>query len=62
MACSNLKEVKVVVEDGRLELGSHQAGEKLEVTCPVPVKEEELAIGTPGRRQCLCYSFNISNG
>jgi hypothetical protein len=33
------------------ELGARKAGEKLEVTYPVPVREEEASIGNPGFRQ-----------
>jgi len=48
---SNKGEVKVAVENGYLELGPRQSGEKIEVTYPVPVKEEEIAIGNPGHKQ-----------
>ena len=37
---SNKGEVKAAGENGYLELGPRQAGEKIEVTYPVPVKEE----------------------
>ena len=48
---SNKGEVKAAVENGYLDLGPRQAGEKLELTYPVPVKEEEIAIGNPGHKQ-----------
>jgi len=53
---SNKGEVKVAVENGYLELGSHLAGEKIEVAYPVPVKEEEIAIGNPKHRQ---YHYRV---
>ena len=54
---SNLGEVKVSTVNGYLELGSHQVGERLEVTYPVPVKDEEMAIGNPKRRQ---YHYRVT--
>ena len=50
-------EVKAAMENGYLELGPRQAGEKIEVTYPVPVKEEELAIGSPGHKQ---YHYRVT--
>lgn len=40
-----------------LELGEHQAGEKLEVTYPVAVRDEEETIGNPGFRQ---YRYRVT--
>ena len=54
---SNMGEVKASVENGYLELGPRQAGEKIEVTYPVPVKEEEIAIGNPKRHQ---YHYRVT--
>ena len=54
---SNKGEVKAAGENGYLELGPRQAGEKIEVTYPVPVKEEEIAIGNPGHKQ---YHYNVT--
>ena len=54
------KEIKVKSNQGEvvakgvgnyLALGDRQAGEKLEVTYPVPIRDEEIAIGNPGFRQ-----------
>ena len=54
------KEIKVKSNQGEvvakgvgnyLALGDRQAGEKLEVTYPVPIRDEEIAIGNPGIRQ-----------
>jgi len=53
---SNKGEVKAAVENGYLELGPRQAGDKIEVTYPVPVKEEEIAIGNPKHRQ---YHYRV---
>jgi len=54
---SNKGEVKAAVENGYLELGPRQAGEKIEVTYPVPVKEEEIAIGNPKGHQ---YHYQVT--
>ena len=54
---SSSGEVKAAVENGYLELGPRQAGEKIEVTYPMPVKEEELAIGNPKHRQ---YHYRVT--
>jgi hypothetical protein len=48
---SNKGKVEARVWGNYLELGHQQAGEKLEVSYPVPVWEEELTIGNPGYRQ-----------
>jgi len=53
---SNKGEVKAVVENGYLELGPRQAGEKIEVTYPVPVKQEEIVVGNPGHKQ---YHYRV---
>ncbi len=53
---SNLGPVQAVAEGGYLELGAHPAGAKLETTYPVPLKEEQIAIGNPGRRQ---YHYRV---
>jgi hypothetical protein len=50
-AKSNRGEVKARIWGNFLELGNRQAGEKLEVTYPMPIREEETAIGNPGFRQ-----------
>ncbi|MEI6072337.1 MAG: hypothetical protein WCS31_11140 [Verrucomicrobiae bacterium] len=54
---SNKGEGKMAVENGYLELGPRQAGEKIEVTYPVPVKEEEIAIGNPKGHQ---YHYRVT--
>ena len=54
---SNKGEVKVAVENGYLELGPREAGEKIEITYPVPVKEEEIAIGNPKGHQ---YHYRVT--
>jgi hypothetical protein len=60
------KEVQTASNDGALsarvwgnylELGRRQAGEKLEVTYPLPLREEEVAIGNPGFRQ---YRYRVT--
>jgi hypothetical protein len=40
-----------------LDLGSRQLGEKLEVSYPVPLREEEAIIGSPGFRQ---YRYRVT--
>jgi hypothetical protein len=50
-AKSNRGEVKARIWGNYLELGNRQAGEKLEVTYPMPIREEETTIGNPGFRQ-----------
>ncbi len=40
-----------------LELGDRKAGEKLEVTYPLPVREEEIAIGNVGFRH---YHYRVT--
>ena len=54
---SNKGEVQAAVENGYLELGPRQAGEKIEVTYPVPVKEEDITIGNPGHKQ---YHYRVT--
>ena len=44
-------EVKLRIWGNCAELGERKAGEKLEVSYPVPVHEEEASIGNPGFRQ-----------
>ena len=39
------------------ELGERKAGEKLEVTYPVPVREEEASVGNPGFPQ---YRYRVT--
>ena len=56
-AKSNGVEVKAVVAGNYLELGLRQAGEKLVVTYPLPVREEEVSIGNPGFRQ---YRYRVT--
>ncbi len=50
-AKSNRGEVKARIWGNYLELGNRQAGEKLEVTYPMPIREEETTISNPGFRQ-----------
>jgi hypothetical protein len=56
-ATSNRGEVKARVWGNYLELGKREAGEKLEVSYPVPVRDEEVAIGNPGFRQ---YRYRVT--
>ena len=56
-AKSNRGEVKARVWGNYLELGDRQAGEKLEVTYPVPIWDEKSAIGNPGFRQ---YRYHVT--
>jgi hypothetical protein len=56
-AKSNRGEVKARVWGNYLELGDRQAGEKLELTYPVPIRDEEIAIGNPGFRQ---YRYRVT--
>lgn len=56
-AKSNQGEVKASVVANYLELGDRQAGEKLEVTYPVPMRDEEIAIGNPGFRH---YRYRVT--
>ena len=56
-AKSNGGEVKTRVWGNFLELGEHHAGEKLEVTYPLPLREEEEAIGNPGFKQ---YRYRVT--
>ena len=50
-AKSNQGKVEARVWGNYLELGQRQAGEKLEVSYPVAVWEEDVTIGNPGYRQ-----------
>jgi hypothetical protein len=54
---SNKGEVKAAVENGYLECGPRRAGENIEITYPVPVREEEIAIGNPMHRQ---YHYQVT--
>ena len=56
-AKSSKGEVKLRIWGNYAELGEHTAGEKLEVTYPVPVREEEASIGNPGFRQ---YRYRVT--
>ena len=56
-ATSDRGEVKAGVWGNYLELGDRKAGEKLEVTYPLPVRQEEIAIGNPGFRQ---YHYRVT--
>ena len=56
-AKSNRGEVKARVWGNYLELGDSTAGEKLEVSYPLPIREEEVAIGNPGFRQ---YRYRVT--
>ncbi len=48
---SSLGEVSAKVWGNYLELGDRKAGEKLEVTYPLPLREEQETIGNPGFHQ-----------
>lgn len=50
-ATASQGEVKARVWGNYLELGQRQAGEKLVVRYPIPVREESFRIGNPGFRQ-----------
>jgi hypothetical protein len=54
---SSKGEVKLRIWGNYVELGDRKAGEKLEVTYPVPVREEEASIGNPGFRQ---YRYRVT--
>jgi hypothetical protein len=56
-ATSGGSDVKAVVSGNYLDLGARQAGEKLAVTYPVPLREEEVRIGNPGFRQ---YRYRVT--
>ena len=56
-AKSSRGEVKAAVWGNYLELGSRQSGEKLEVSYPLPLHEEEATIGNPGFRQ---YRYRVT--
>jgi hypothetical protein len=53
----NRVEAKARVWGNYLELDNRQAGERLEVTYPVIVREEEITIGNPGFRQ---YRYRVT--
>ena len=50
-ATSTGGDLKAKVWGNYLELGERHSGEKLTVSYPVPVREEEVSIGNPGYRQ-----------
>ena len=54
---SDRGEVKPRVWGNYLELGDRKAGEKLEVAYPLPVRQEEIAIGNVGFRQ---YHYRVT--
>ena len=56
-ATSDRGEVKARVWGNYLELGDRKAGEKLEIAYPLPVREEEIAIGNVGFRQ---YHYRVT--
>jgi hypothetical protein len=56
-ATSNRGEVKTRAWGNYLELGDRQAGEKLEVSYPLPTWDEQIAIGNPGFRQ---YGYRVT--
>ena len=56
-AKSNGGKVKATVWGNYLELGSRQAGEMLEVSYPLPVRDEEATIGNPRFRQ---YRYRVT--
>ena len=56
-ATSNRGEVKARAWGNYLELGDRQAGEKLEVSYPLPTWDEQIAIGNPGFRQ---YGYRVT--
>jgi hypothetical protein len=51
VAKSSTGEVKPRIWGNYAELGERKAGERIEVSYPLPVREEEAAIGNPGYRQ-----------
>jgi hypothetical protein len=53
----NQKAVQGTVWGNYLELGSHPGGALLEVSYPLPVREEEVAIGNPGFRH---YRYRVT--
>jgi hypothetical protein len=54
---SDRGEVKTNVWGNYLELGDRKAGEKIEVTYPLPVREEEVTVGNVGFRQ---YRYRVT--
>jgi hypothetical protein len=56
-ASSRQGEVKARVWGNYLELGERKAGERLAVSYPVPVQEEEVSVGNPGFRQ---YRYGVT--
>ncbi|MGO9107699.1 MAG: hypothetical protein ACLP9L_00570 [Thermoguttaceae bacterium] len=56
-AKSSMGEVKATVWGNYLELGKREAGEKLEVSYPLPVRDEDVTIGNPGFKQ---YRYRVT--
>ena len=54
---ANQVEINARTWGNYLELGERQAGEDLEVTYPIIVREEEITIGNPGFRQ---YHYRVT--
>ncbi len=54
---SSRGEVQTKVWGNYMELGRHDAGEKLEIRYPLPIREEEVSIGNPGFRQ---YRYQVT--
>ena len=54
---SDRGEVKARAWGNYLELGKCEAGEKIEVSYPLPVRDEEVAIGNPGFRS---YHYRVT--
>jgi hypothetical protein len=56
-ASSNLGEIKAKVWGNYLELGDRKSGEKIVVSYPLPVRDEEITIGNPGFQQ---YQYRVT--
>jgi hypothetical protein len=56
-AKSNKGEIKARVWGNYLELGDWQTGEKLEVSYPLPLHDEDVTIGNPGFKQ---YRYRVT--
>jgi hypothetical protein len=54
---STAGEVKASISGNYLDLGPHQAGERLTLSYPLPVRDEEVSIGNPGFRQ---YRYRVT--
>ncbi len=54
---SSGSEIKTRVWGNYLELGERQAGDRLDMTYPMPLRDEEIAIGNPGFRQ---YRYRVT--